>query len=437
MFDWFRELDRTEKRTLYACFGGWAVDALDTQIYSFLIPTLIAAWQMTKAEAGLLGTAALISSAVGGWIGGMLCDRIGRVKVMTLAIVWFTVFTILCGFANSYEHLLIGRILSGLGFGGEWAAGSVLMGEIIRPQYRGKAVGTVQSAYAIGYAIAAIMSSVLFAALPPDTAWRWMFWLGVTPAIFVFLALRGVKEPAIFLEAKKARAAKGQENVSPFMIFHPSVLKITVLTSILALGVQAGGFSVGIWLPTLLKTTHAMTTVQVGYNMLLFTIGSFFGYIAAAYLSDGIGRRRNFLLFALLNWITIPAFLYLSVGQGGLFVLDFMLGFAALGIYSALGPYFTELFPSAVRATGQGFSYNLGRGLGAFFPAIVGMLSADGGMLQLRDAMGLIACSAYFFVLIAIAMLPETRGRDLREAPDVVPTPDGELAPSHAAAHRT
>jgi len=437
MFDWFRDLNKTERRTLYACFGGWGVDALDTQIYSFLIPTLIAAWSMTKAEAGLLGTAALISSAIGGWVAGMLCDRIGRVRVMKLAIAWFLVFTVLCGFANSYEQLLLGRILSGLGFGGEWAAGSVLMGEIIRPQYRGKAVGTVQSAYAIGYAIAAIMSSVLFASLPPDMAWRWMFWLGVTPALFVFLALRGVKEPAVFLEAKQARAARGKENVNPFMIFHPSVVRITILTSILALGVQAGGFSISIWLPTLLKTTHGMTTVQVGYNMLLFTVGSFFGYIAAAYLSDSIGRRRNFLLFALLNWIAIPAFLYIPAGQGGLFALDFLLGFGSLGIYSALGPYFTELFPSAVRGTGQGFSYNLGRGLGAFFPAIVGMLSADGGMFVLRDAMALIACSAYLFVLVAIALLPETQGRDLREAPDVVPTPDGELASFAAGPRRT
>src|SRR5690606_4047345 len=125
------------------------------------------------------------------------------------------------------------------GFGGEWAAGAVLMGEIIRPQYRGKAVGTVQSAYAVGYAGAAIMSSMLFALLPPDQAWRWRFWLGVAPAIFVFLALRGLEEPAVFLESRKARAAKGAEHVNPLMIFHPRVLKITALTSLLALGVQA------------------------------------------------------------------------------------------------------------------------------------------------------------------------------------------------------
>lgn len=430
MFDWFKSLDRIERRTLYACFGGWAVDALDTQIYSFLIPTLIAAWQMSTAQAGLLGTSALISSALGGWIGGILCDRIGRVRVMKLAIGWFVVFTILCGFANSFEELLIGRILSGIGFGGEWAAGAVLMGEIIRAEYRGKAVGTVQSAYAIGYAVAALMSTILFAAMPATTAWRWMFWLGVTPAIFVFMALRNVPEPTVFLKAKKAREDKGAGHVSPLMIFHPTMLRTTILTSILALGVQAGGFSMVIWLPTLLKTLHNLTTVQVGYHMLMLTVGSFAGYIVAAYLSDSIGRRLNFLLFTLLNWIAIPAFLYLPVPIGLLFPLDFVLGFAALGIFSALGPYFTELFPSAIRATGQGFSYNFGRGLGAFFPTLVGVLSAAGHDFSLRDAMAIVGCSAYFFVILAIALLPETKGRVLEDEPDIAP--DGQAAmPRH------
>lgn len=430
MFDWFEKLNKIERRTLFACFGGWAVDALDTQIYSFLIPTLIATWHMSTAQAGLLGTSALISSALGGWIGGVLCDRIGRVQVMKLAIAWFVFFTILCGFANSFEQLLIARILSGIGFGGEWAAGAVLMGEIIRPQYRGKAVGTVQSAYAIGYGAAAIMSTVLFAFMPATEAWRWMFWLGVTPAVFVLLALRNLPEPAVFLNAKRARGAAGAGHVSPFMIFHVRVLRITVLTSILALGVQAGGFSMVIWLPTLLKSLHNLTTVQVGYHMIMLTTGSFVGYIVAAYLSDWIGRRRNFLLFTLLNWIAIPAFLYLPVSMAMLFPLDFILGFATLGIYSALGPYFTELFPSAVRATGQGFSYNFGRGVGACFPTLVGVLSATGGLLDLRGAMAIVGCSAYFFVLLAIALLPETCGLDLEEVPDIMPDIGNTAFPS-------
>ena len=417
MFTWYSRLDGTEKRTLYACFGGWAVDALDTQLYSFLIPTLIAAWHMTRAEAGLLGTSALISSAAGGWLAGILCDRIGRVRVMKLAIAWFVGFTVLSGFCNSFGELLGARILSGIGFGGEWAAGSVLMGEIIRPEYRGKAVGTVQSAYAIGYALAALMSSALFATLPDTTAWRWMFWLGAAPALFVFLALRGVPEPQVFLSAKRARALTGEANVSPFMIFHPRFLRVTVLTSLLALGVQAGGFSIIIWLPTFLKTARDISTVAVGYHMFVLTVGSFAGYISAAYLCDAVGRRRNFVLFALLNWLAIPAFLYLPQAAGLMYALDFVLGFAALGIYSALGPYFTELFPSSIRGNGQGFSYNFGRGVGAFFPTVVGVLSG-GGLLPLRDAMGMTAVSAYLFVFLAISLLPETKGRDLNEVPE-------------------
>ena len=414
MFAWFTSLDRTERKTLYACFGGWAVDALDTQLYSFLIPTLIAVWGMTNAEAGFLGTSALISSAIGGWAAGILSDRIGRVRVMKLAILWFSFFTVLSGFCNSFEQLLAARILSGIGFGGEWAAGSVLMGEIIRSEYRGKAVGTVQSAYAIGYAIAAVLSSILFATLPDTQAWRWMFWLGAAPAILVLLALRGVPEPAVFLAAREKRVQAGQAPASPFMIFHRRYLRTTCLTSLLAFGVQAGGFSMVIWLPTFLKTVREISTVGVGYHMFVLTVGSFVGYIVAAYLCDAIGRRRNFLLFALLNWIFIPAFLYLPGGGVVMFALDFVLGFAALGIYSALGPYFTELFPNAIRGNGQGFAYNFGRAAGAFFPTVIGLMTA-GGVLLLRDAMAVTAVSAYFFVLLAIALLPETRGRELTE----------------------
>lgn len=243
MFHWFSVLTTMERKTLYACFGGWALDALDTQLYSFLIPTLVAAWNINHTQAGFLGTSALISSSVGGWLAGILCDRIGRVRVMQIAIFWFVLFTLLSGFCNSYEQLLATRILSGIGFGGEWAAGSVLMGEIIRAEYRGKAVGTVQSAYAIGYAVAALMSSALFGMFADDIAWRAMFWIGVSPAIIVFMMLRHVTEPDVFLAARKEKASTGKADASPFAIFHPAILRTTILTSLLALGIQGGAFA--------------------------------------------------------------------------------------------------------------------------------------------------------------------------------------------------
>ena len=413
MFDWYRSLNTAERKTFYSCFGGWATDALDTQLFSFLIPTLIALWGISGAEAGWLGTAALISSAVGGWIAGILCDRVGRVRIMKLAIVWFTFFTVASGFANSYEQLLFARIMSGIGFGGEWAAGAVLMGEIIRPAYRGKAVGTVQSAYAIGYGFAALLSSLLFATMSPDHAWRWMFFVGALPAVIVFWTLRGVPEPDIFLREKAKRAETGK-GVNPLAIFGRKYLGTTVLCSLLALGVQGGAFAMVLWLPTYLKTVYEVSSVAVGYYVFVLTAGSFVGYIVAADLCDRIGRRRCFFLFTVLNWIFIPTFLFTPHSAFVSPVLICLLGFSLLGIYSALGPYFTELFPNSLRANGQAFAYNFGRAVGAFYPALVGMIvSYD--LLPLREGMLVGAMSAYFFVLLAVALLPETNGRDLEE----------------------
>jgi MFS family permease len=166
MIDWYRELNTAERRSFWACFGGWALDALDVQIYTFVVPALIALWHITNAQAGLLATSALVVSAFGGWIAGMLADRVGRARLLMITIAWFAFFTFLSGFTQNFEQLLIVRGLQGLGFGGEWAAGSVLIGEVIRAENRGKAVGTVQSAWAWGWGAAAILATIMFQLLP-------------------------------------------------------------------------------------------------------------------------------------------------------------------------------------------------------------------------------------------------------------------------------
>src|SRR6516164_1688426 len=166
---WYGELAPSEKRTFWACFGGWALDAFDVQIFSFAIPAIVATFSITNTEAGLIGTVTLLTSSLGGWFAGMLADRFGRVSTLQITIMWFAVFTFLSGFAQTYHQLLISRALMGFGFGGEWAAGAVLMGEIIHPQHRGKAVGIVQSGWSIGWGVAAILSTVLFTMLPQDT----------------------------------------------------------------------------------------------------------------------------------------------------------------------------------------------------------------------------------------------------------------------------
>src|SRR5215813_4124590 len=157
LFSWIPTLTRAERNTFAACVGGWALDAMDVQIYSFVIPALISVWGITRAEAGYLGSAALLMSAVGGWLGGYLADRIGRVRTLQIAILWFAVFSFLSGLAQNFEQLFAARALLGLGFGGEWAAGAVLLGETVRPEHRGKALGTMQAGWAVGWGVATVL----------------------------------------------------------------------------------------------------------------------------------------------------------------------------------------------------------------------------------------------------------------------------------------
>ena len=406
---WYGELAPNEKRTFWACFGGWALDALDVQIFSFAIPAIIAAFSITKADAGLIGTVTLVASAFGGWFAGMLADRFGRVRTLQITVVWFAFFTFLCGFAQSYSQLLVLRAVMGLGFGGEWAAGAVLMGEIIRAQHRGKAVGSVQSGWAIGWGVAALLSTVLFTLLPQDTAWRALFWVGLLPAFLVFFVRRFVDDPPVF-KAAQERIASGHPRASALEIFSPAMIKTTILTSLLTTGAQGGYYALFTWLPTYLKVERKLSVIGTAGYIAVVILGSFIGYLVSAYLADRIGRRANFILFAVCSVVTVIAYTLLPINDMMMLILGFPLGFFASGIFSGMGPFLTENFPTRVRGSGQGFTYNFGRGVAALSPTFVGLLSAT---LPLGQSIGVFALGAYGLVVIAALLLPETKGREL------------------------
>ncbi len=407
MFAWYKELSGTERRTFWACFTGWTMDAMDAQIFSFLIPTLMLLWSVNSAQAGFLGTAALLATAFGGWVSGILADRYGRVRIMQAAIIWFAFFTLVAGFVHSYNQMLCVRMLQGIGFGGEWGAGAVLMGEIIRPAHRGKAVGCVQSGYGIGWMLATLVSTAGFHFLPPAYAWRVLLWIGALPAVLVIFIQRNVQEPPVFLEMKK-KQREGQPGV--FAIFHPAILRTTILSSLLALGIIGAGSSMIPWLPTFLKTVRHLSITGVGTFMMFITTGAFLGFIGSAYLTDRVGRRYNFLFFSGMAWVTTLVYMYLPLGRTGLLLLSLPFGFFTQGSYASLGPYFTELFPTAIRAAGQSFSYNFGKGIGAFCVAGVGALARK---MPLNKAIAAYALCAYVIAIAATLLLPETRGLQL------------------------
>jgi MFS family permease len=408
MSDWMRRFTAEERRTFIAAFGGWSMDAMDFMVFSFVIPTLLTIWGISKGEAGLLATVTLLVSAFGGWIAGSLADRFGRARVLQVTILWFAVFTFLNGFATGFGMLFTTRALQGLGFGGEWAVGSVLVGEIIQAEYRGKVVGFLQSGWAVGWGIAAILYALFFSVLPETTAWRALFWVGLAPALLVFYVRRYVPEPEIFNQTRRRVATSGQGNF--LEIFSPQLLYTTLFTALLATGAQGGYYAITIWLPTFLRTVRNLTVLNSSAYLAVIIIGSFAGYLTSAWLNDRIGRRATFALFAICSAATVVAYMVVPFGDSAMLVLGFPLGFFASGIFSGMGPFMTELFPSRVRGSGQGFCYNFGRGIGALFPTLVGYLSAS---LGLGLAIGVFAVIAYGCVLIAIAMLPETRGKRL------------------------
>ena len=382
---------------------------MDVQLYSFVIPTLIAVWGITRAQAGELGTAALLVSAVGGWLAGWLADRYGRVRTLQVAILWFAVFTFLSGLAQNFAQLFAARALMGLGFGGEWAAGAVLLGEVIRPEYRGKALGMMQAGWAVGWGTAALLYAFFFSVLPAETAWRVLFLVGIAPALLVFFVRRYVEEPAVYLETRSKLSAQG-ERPSALEIFRPPLLRVTVLGGLMGTGAQGGYYAVTTWLPTFLRTERKLSVLDSAGYLAVSIAGAFCGYLSGGYLADRIGRRLTFLVFAMGAGVIAVTYTMIPFGDGAMLVLGFPLGFFASGVFSAMGPFFTEHFPTRVRGVGQGFAYNLGRATGALFPTLVGLLSAR---IPLGEAIGLFAGLAYATMAVAAFLLPETKGKTL------------------------
>jgi MFS family permease len=406
---WFTQLTNKERSTLVATFAGWMLDGMDAMVYSFVLPSIITLWQITKGQAGLLGTSALLLSSLGGWLAGLAADRYGRVRVLQFTILWFAFFTFLSGFANGFTQLLIMRSLQGLGFGGEWAVGSVLISETIRSEYRGRAVGTVQGGWSIGWAISALLYTLFFAVFPASIAWRAMFWVGLLPALLALWIQGHVSEPDIFA---RNQSKKKTEPASSFLqIFSPSLIKITFLASLVALGAQGGYYAFTTWLP-LYMAARGLSVMHTGGYLLVVIAGSFAGYMTAAQLTDRIGRKWTLAIFAVLSFTTVLLYMVVPVSDRAMLFLGFPLGFFPSGAFSPMGSFFSELFPTSVRGSGQGFVYNFGRGIGAVFPTLVGYVSAH---MRLGWAIAIFSVAAYMLMALSVLLLPETRGRNLIE----------------------
>src|ERR1035437_8458898 len=237
----YRDMNLPERRTFWACASGWALDGMDFMIYPLVIGTIIALWKVDPGSAGLAGTVTLLASAVGGWLGGYLADRIGRVKTLQFTILWFSFFSLVCAFVQNFDQLLIARALLGLG------------------------VGSVQSGWAVGWGLAVLSQAILFSYFPPEIAWRWMFAIGAVPALLVFFLRRYVEEPVIAAETRARQVASG-DRPALWEIFSGPILKTTILASLMATGCQGGYYAITFWVPRFLTTERKLSIVSsTGY----------------------------------------------------------------------------------------------------------------------------------------------------------------------------
>lgn len=402
---WMRELNADERSTMRGCFGGWALDAMDVQLYSLVMPTLIAQWAMTRGQAGVLGTVALLMSSVGGMMSGYLCDRYGRVRVLQVTILSFAFFTFLSGFAQTYGQLLACRALQGLGFGGEWAAGSVLMGEAIRARYRGRAVGMVQSGWSFGWGAGVLLYSLFFSLMPETIAWRALFMAGLLPALLVVYLRRFIKEPPVFERA----AARHAEPLAA-VLKRTGVTKRLVFAVLLMIGIQGSYYGIVTWLPTFIKVTRHLSVIGTGGYLAVVICGNFAGFVIGAWCTDRLGRKKTFALSAVYGIVVLYLYLFLDIDNTTMFWLGFPLGIASSFNYAPVGAFLTELFPTAIRATALGTTYNVGRAVAALFPALVGLMSAT---MSLAAAIGVFTIGGFALMLVALLFLPETRGNTL------------------------
>jgi len=407
-----RTITPTQWRTLFAAQAGWMLDAMDVLLYTFALTTIQKEFQFDSATAGLLASVTLLASAIGGILFGVIADYIGRTKALIATILIYSFCSAGTATAQSLLQLILWRSLLGLGMGGEWSSGSVLVSETWPAEHRGKAIGIMQSGWALGYILAALISAFVL----PRFGWRALFLVGVLPALLTIWIRRRVPEPAVWKGVQTSSL-----HLSQFLkeklraIFKPNLLRRTLIATLLTSFVLFAYWGLFTWLPGFLSKPPAqggagMSIVKTSGWIIPMQIGAFFGYLSFGFISDRFGRKPAFIFYLVVAAILVPIYGQMARNDVMLLLLGPFIGFFGSGYFSLFGAMLAELFPTPIRATGQGFAYNAGRAFSALAPFTIG---------QLADIYGIgsaLALTSAFFLIGAmmILFLPETRGTELK-----------------------
>jgi len=405
---WYRGITSHQKKALLSASLGWMLDGMDIMLYFMVLAELMKHFGMSKAMGGLMSSLTLLASAVGGILFGLLADRIGRVKALMGSILVYSVFTGACGLSGSIWQLAVFRTLLGLGMGGEWATGAALVAETWPAEKRGKAMGIVQSSWAIGYALAAVITAVVL----PKFGWRAVFFVGVLPALLTVWIRKHVEEPEIWKKAAERRKTE-VKRTKLGIIFKPPYLKNTMVTTLMNAGTMFAYWGLFTWIPSYLGLPSGeggmgLDIIKTSTWILVMQAGMWLGYVSFGFICDKVGRKPTYIFY--LFAAAALVILYSSVRSNtALLLVGPFLAFFGTGYFSGFGTITAEIFPTSIRASAQGFTYNIGRGLSAAAPFTIGALAKSYG---LSIAFYLTAAFFLFSACVAFA-LPETRGKQL------------------------
>jgi MFS family permease len=424
---WVREVTRYQWLVLLVAWLGWVFDAMDGTIYAMVqkpVITELLGPGASGADIGFYSSAVfsvmLIGWALGGIVFGILADYIGRTRALTLTILIYSLFTGLSALAENWWQLAIFRFVTGLGLGGEWAAGAALVAEVWPDRLRARAGSMLQSAAAIGFLLAALANRIVGV-----ISWRYVFLVGALPALLVLMIRLVVKEPESWVEARAERRRSRVRAFTLRQLFEPDLRRDTLVASSLAFVVLLGLWGGTMWIPAAIREIAAgspqarglsgpeidrFLTEKASDGVMLLNGVSLVGYLLFGPLADAIGRKRTFFLYFVGAVVTFPIAFLTTSSVDALFWLIPLVGIFTLGVTSGFPIYLPELFPTAVRTTGVGFCYNLGRIVTAGGVFVTGYLvGVLGSYAKAATAVSLV----YVVGMVVLLFARETRGRKL------------------------
>ena len=405
VFDWPDHVSGAQRRTLVAGGLGWLLDAMDVMLYSLVLSHLMRDLGMGKGTAGLLNSLTLLASAAGGLFFGVLADRVGRTRALMVSILVYSVASGACGLSTTIVQLGVFRFILGLGMGGEWTTGAALIAETWPAQHRGKALGLMQSMWAVGEIVAAGVVALML----PRFGWRAVFFVGVLPALIVFWIRRDVPEPEIWLRNREARPADGSLRV----LWRRDLRRNAIVATAMNACAMFGYWGLFTWIPAYLSLPVAqggrgLDLMKTTTWLIVMGVGKWLGYVLFGFFADAVGRRGSYVTYLVAAAALVPLY-GIAETPLTLLLLGPLVAFFGTGFFSGFATVTSELFPTEIRGTAMGLTYNVGRGLSAAAPFVVGLLANRFG---LGSAFFLQAAAFLAAALLALA-LPETKGKQL------------------------